>query len=140
MKGRPDGKAQRFAFDLKVTSDAETRAFSRQMGNLGYHLQAAIYTDGIIANGGECNDFYFIAVQRGDRPKVNVRRLKVAAIDTGRSTYKARLREFKVCLLANQWPGYSGPGPEIGEIDLPAWCYSSGGMLELKIGGEAHAL
>lgn len=139
MKTRPDLTGDRFAIELKVTADARTDAFSRQIDSLGYHRQAAIQMDGLNANGRDCCDFLFIAVQRGERPKCNVRRLKQAAIDLGRIEYQHQLRRLKDCLDRNSWPDYSGEG-EIGYIDLPAYAYQRGEEVELNIGGKVVAI
>lgn len=140
MKGRPDLKGPRFAGDLKVTSDARTEAFSKQVANLHYYRQAAIYSDGLEANGEECSDFYLIAVQRGQYPKVNVRRLKLRAIELGRFEYQMLCSQLKDALVSNQWASYSGPGTEIRELDLPEYHYNRGGDLTLTIGGKTAVL
>ena len=124
MMGRPDFILPRGAADLKCTNDASTGGFARTIDNFGYHLQAAIYADGLEANGRECNTFYFIAVQGGERPKVNVRYLKSEAIELGRATYRDLLRDLKDCIERNEWPSYSGPGAEVQPIDLPPYAYA----------------
>jgi len=124
MTGRPDFTLPRAAVDLKFTNRANVNHFARTLTNMGYHRQAAIYTDGLEANGRECNTFYFIAVQGGDRPKVNVRYLKSDALELGRAHYRKMLVELKECIERNEWPGYSGPGTEIHPIDLTNWAYN----------------
>lgn len=126
MMGRPDFILPRGAADLKVTNDASTDGFSRTIDNFKYHWQAAIYSDGIEANGRECNTFYFIAVQSGDRPKVNVRYLKSDALELGRIEYRHALRNLADCIERDVWPSYGGEGSEILQIDLPHYAYERG--------------
>jgi hypothetical protein len=48
--------------------------------------------------GIEANDFYFIAVQPGQRPKVNVRLLDQDSIALGRWVYERDLAAYAECV------------------------------------------
>lgn len=135
MKGRIDFKGPRFAADLKVVSGAKTEELAKTIDRFRWHVQAAIYSDGLEAIGEECNTFYIIAVQSGERPKVNVRYYKSDAIEFGRAEYLSQLADLKACLQGGSWHGYSGASGEVGEIDLPRYAYQRE-ELELVIGGR----
>ena len=53
--------------DLKTTDDASASAFQRKAYQMGYHLQAAFYTD-LVAKVFGCDpadvDFMFCAIER----------------------------------------------------------------------------
>lgn len=117
IKGRTDWlPVSDFVSDFKFTADAETSAFSKTLTNLRLHVQAAMYLD---ISGR--STFYFIAIERGERPRVNVRKCSQRLIDTGRAIYQQQLEELQECLERNHWPGLSGGTGKIEEIDIPEW-------------------
>jgi hypothetical protein len=137
LKGRPDFIGPGYAIDLKTTRDASETAISRTIASYRYYVQAALYSDGLKANGVECEAFYFIFVEAGARPKPNVRKLKQEALELGRMVYHEQLLKVRDCFKANNWPGFSGDGDNILEIDVPTWCHANnGGAFSLTIAGE----
>lgn len=135
LKGRPDIVGDRWAADIKSSRSANARAMSSAIHAYRYHVQAAMYQLGLEKNGRECSTFYFIFVDKGERPKVNVRYLAGRALDLGRFIYTHQLGALAECMKADRWPGYSGDGDEIQPIDLPAWAHDVE-KLELVIGGQ----
>lgn len=123
MKGRPDfiPDSGRFLVDFKFTNDASIEALTKSIVKMRYHVQAAIYWDLVTQAGLELSAFYFVFVQRGDRPRVNVRKLTQRGLDTGRAIYQEQMRNFEECIQSGEWPGLSGGGSEIGEVDIPEW-------------------
>lgn len=118
-KGRPDGMGDGFLLDLKKVADASTNALSRAIATYGYYVQAAYYLDLCASLGIEANDFYFIAVEPGQRPKVNVRRLTLKSIDLGRWVYEKALAEYAECAATGIWPSYTGK--KIDAVEVAAW-------------------
>jgi exodeoxyribonuclease VIII len=140
LAGRPDFVGERFAADLKTCRSANPRSLSHAILQYRYHVQAALYVDGLRANGMDCNDFYFIFVDNSTRPKVNVRLLTQKALDLGRFTYTQQLAILNECIENDRWPGYSGTEDEpVKMIDVPEWAYGAG-ALNLVIGGEICTL
>jgi exodeoxyribonuclease VIII len=110
--------------DIKTTADASNAAFSRSIATYRYHVQAAMYCELAKQNGYQVDDFYFIAIEKGDVPLINVRVLSQAAIELGKITLDAQLRDLKACSESDFWPDYSGADNGPGVIDLPPWSYT----------------
>lgn len=98
-KCRPDYHKGGALIDLKSTSDASFEGFARQVGQLGYHLQGAYYTDVFNeSQGTNYKDFFFIAVENKFPYAVAVYRLDSTHMDHGRLAYKkaiCRYADFK---------------------------------------------
>lgn len=121
MKVRPDWLPNcGVAVDLKTTTDAEERAFTRSILNFGYHRQAALYLDGINAVcGGGYDAFIFIAVEKEEPHRVEVYTLGDDFVDAGRDDYR-RILDIEVTCRANgEYPHFTNP--EIAEIARPSW-------------------
>ena len=129
IKGRADwigalpGGKHRIV-DIKTTADASNAGFARSIANYRYHVQAAMYCELANQNGLQVDDFYFIAIEKGDVPLINVRVLSQAAIELGKITLDAQLRDLKACSESDFWPDYSGADNGPGVIDLPPWSYT----------------
>lgn len=95
LKCRPDYVNGGALIDLKTTRDASFEGFSRQIGNLGYHLQAAFYLD-VYNNsqGTDLNEFFFVAVENGTPHGVAVYQLDEAHIEAGRQAYRQALDTY----------------------------------------------
>jgi hypothetical protein len=139
FKGRADWLSLDggYVVDLKSTVDAGTDAFSRQLSAMRWHCQAALYLKLLWTLGYDSvRSFYFIAVEKVAPYRVNVRKLKDSALEIGLQEIEADLELLERCERDNCWPGLSGRGPSIQEIDLPAWKYADTAPLELTIGGK----
>lgn len=137
IKGRADWLGERHIVDIKTTVDASNRGLSKSIANFRYHVQAAMYLMLAQQNGLNVNDFYFIAIERGEVPLINVRLITQKAIELGRAILDKQLRELKQCRESGFWPDYSGAGDKPGEIDLPDWSYNdTTGMAKISIPKE----
>lgn len=124
IKARPDWLTPRFACDLKCTADVSNEAISRSIATYRWHVQAALYTDGIIANGRECNAFYLICVQSEPPHFVNVKPIALEAIELGRMEYRRGLDLLTECEESGEWPGPGGNDGDGATFDLPGWYYN----------------
>jgi hypothetical protein len=104
--------------DLKTTQDASFAEFSKNIANFRYHVQAAMYTDGLRANGVQAESFVFLCVEKEAPYLVQCFVCDDQMIDIGRTLYKRDLQTYKRCLQTNQWDAYS---PAIVPISLPFW-------------------
>ena len=97
-KCRPDYVKNGALIDLKTTQDASYEGFARQIGNLGYHLQAAYYVDVYNeSQGTNLNEFFFVAVETKAPYAVAIYRLDEAQLEAGRASYRkalAKLADF----------------------------------------------
>src|SRR5690606_23084618 len=86
--------------------------------NYGYDIQAAHYRQVWQAATGEDRPFVFIFQEKSAPHEVCLVRLGSDSLFMADKKI-ARAREiWRICLRANQWPGYPRG---IHEIDLPAW-------------------
>lgn len=114
-KARPDAMRENAIIDLKTTDDASPKAFARSCYNYGYHIQAAMISDGIKYNTGQLiNHFIYVVVEKNPPYANAIYVLDESAIEIGRETYKKSLYKYKECLDSGNWPGY-----ETQTISLP---------------------
>ncbi len=107
--------------DVKTCENASEEAFSKDLYNWNYHMQAAYYLDLIGATS-----FFFIAVEKTAPYAVNVFQLDPDSIDAGRAKYKHLLKKLEECHINNLWPSY---GQEIKTIGIPLWAAKKEGLL-----------
>lgn len=96
MKGRTDFRNfnMKAVIDLKSTQDATRNKLEKDLwsSDLRYHLQAAIYTDGIRTILGDDRwEFYFVYVEKKPPYAVQVVHLPPKAIDIGRIQYRENI-------------------------------------------------
>lgn len=129
LKGRMDyvipGEEFYTVVDLKSTTDASTEAFAKTIASRRYHVQAAMYRRILKALGAPDVRFYFIALETGGLPKVNVRELNQRALDLGDDVLDADLEKLAECRANNRWPEWRDNDGLAGimQIDLPEWAY-----------------
>lgn len=95
LKCRPDYHKAGTLIDIKSTADASFEGFARQIGNLGYHIQAAYYLDVFNASQGtDYKEFFFVAVENKFPFAVAVYRLDSTHIEHGRIAYRKALTRY----------------------------------------------
>jgi hypothetical protein len=118
MKGRIDCLSEdeqgfQTAIDIKTCADASPGAFAKDIAAWQYHAQAAYYSNLVTADF-----FLFIAVEKTPPHAIGIYSLDQAAMERGRSLYRAWLNKLVVCIEEDSWPAYS---PEIETLTLPTW-------------------
>lgn len=94
-KCRPDYHNGGSLIDLKTTMDASYEGFARQIGNMGYHIQAAFYLDVFnLSQETDYKEFYFVAVENVAPYAVAVYRLNPEQIEYGRMAYKQSIKKL----------------------------------------------
>jgi hypothetical protein len=104
--------------DLKSAQQAGPEAFARACWNFGYHGQAAMYSDGLVAAGGKSLPYVLIAVEKESPFAVAVYTVPHEILERGRATYRSYLDRLAVCRKSGEWPGY---GEKEIELTLPQW-------------------
>lgn len=135
-KGRMDGIGERLLLDIKSAHDIRPHAFAAAAYRLGYHLQLAWYSDGLVATGRELETVKILVVQSKEPFDVAVYDFGTQAHKRGVDEYEAALDTLLACRASNVWPGIA----DEGEIDfqLPAWSQPHDDA-ELTFGGEPLA-
>ena len=132
MKGRTDFRnfPRKAIIDLKSTQDASPDKLERDLWStdLRYHLQAAIYTDGIRTI---CNDeqweFFFVYVEKKPPYAVQVVHLPAKAIELGRIQYRENIIDLlkwldRATSALKRGEGlFSSFEEKIIEFSPPAW-------------------
>lgn len=122
-KARLDAWGDGIVVDIKTTTDASPDGFARHAYDLGYHLQAAWYVDGLEAVTGWKASFYFVAVEKDSR-LVTVHHATHDFLQRGREAYERALAQFESAWESGVWPGYA---PGIHDLDVPEWFVRKGG-------------
>lgn len=136
IKCRPDYYNEKLGVivDLKTTTSASE--FAKSVGNFNYHLQAAMYSDILSANGLAAKGFLFIVVEKTAPYIVGFYELSANAVEFGRECYqnaldkiialKAGKLEFPACAELRVDENGKIEQKIIQTIDLPSWVYSKG--------------
>lgn len=104
LRCRPDYLG-RFCSDLKSTQDAREAEFLRSAYRMGYHVSAAMYTDGIQQVTGEHHPFLFIAIEKTPPFLCAVYGLDDYSAERGWSIYQEFKLRLAECLVTGKWEG-----------------------------------
>lgn len=123
-KCRPDAlflsDSINYACDLKTSKDGSPRAFKFDIDEYGYHIQAAMVSEGCKhALNIDMRDFLHAIVESKDPYAVAVYPLDQRSLEQGRKLFKKALCDLKECLEADKWPSY-----ETQEISLPEYIFN----------------
>lgn len=117
-KGRVDYYRGGVAIDLKTTTDASPSEFAKSIAGYRYHVQAALYLQGLQACGEKPKGFIFVAVEKEPPYAVGVYELHPEDIGKGYLAVARGLSTMAQCLRTDHWPAYSD---HIELLRLPAW-------------------
>lgn len=98
--------------DLKTCLTAEPEKFAKDLINLGYPIQEAMYREGFQADA-----FAFVAVEKGTNT-VQVYTLDDLFDQAGYFIYRQALNQWGEYLQNNNWPTYRDG---VSQLDCPEW-------------------
>ena len=107
--------------DLKTCADASTEAFMRDAVRMGYHVQCAMYCEGVKAVTGKESSFVFVAVEKEPPYAINILKADDAFLLYGMDEYRYLIGLYHECRTRNEWPGYAGLATDINTLELPPW-------------------
>lgn len=110
--------------DLKTTMDIDAKRFAGTAYRMGYHIQAAFYRSGLIANGLDAPPFRIVAVEASPPHDVAVFVLDDDALWRGEVEMADLLAKVAAGKFSQQWPGRY---PDETALTLPAWAFGDGG-------------
>ena len=135
-KSRHLPKAHFVIADIPYNLGANASEFGKSIGNFNYHIQQALYSDILMANGLAVNGFVFVVVEKTPPYMVGFFTLSEKAVEFGRECYQNALDKIIALKAQNlEFPDFAGLSIDengqinqkiIQEIDLPAWVYSKG--------------
>lgn len=105
--------------DLKTTNDASTNAFIRDAVKYGYHVQAAHYINGVVANGlnhGKPVEWWFVVVEKKGPYAVNLIKAETSFLDEGQYKVATLLDKLEECMRVDEYPGYG-----VNTLRMPEW-------------------
>lgn len=110
--------------DIKTTASACRWKFSKQIDDLGYHIQAAMHFEGCdtIAKSPQ-RRYLYIAVEKEAPYAMGFYELEPDAIEQGAREYRRLLTRFAHCLEKDEWPGYTAD--QIGYISIPSYAFDA---------------
>lgn len=123
VKCRPDiyNKTHALMADVKNMNSASPIAFQKSLGEYGYHVQHAMYSD-VWSRGTDMpvDAFFFIVFEKSEPPLVAVYELSPATVAEGHAIYRQALDRYAECVRNKEWPGY---GTGVQRVDLKRWDY-----------------
>lgn len=109
--------------DYKTAGSAKTDVFNQSIYKYGYHLQAAMYSEGVMrAMDLEYRpEFWFVVQEKSAPYAVNVVTIPETVMQAGIDVYREYLGIYHQCRETDYWYGYNGPFDEPTEAYLPGW-------------------
>ena len=126
VKCRPDlfNKSLSIAVDLKTAVSASPDDFAKAVGQRGYHMQEAVYTDVFSrASGIDVNGFVFVVIEKPsdeNPPIIQCYELDNNAVAEGHAQYRKALAKYADCVKKDEWPAY---GDACRTLSLRKWDY-----------------
>ena len=118
FRGVPDGIGPGYILDLKTTKDASPHKFGSDAFRMLYHMQAALYMEGLRALGYDVKSYYIVAVESAAPHPVSVFKFTSDILDAGKQKIDSLIDRF------DAWDGNEcGYHPDVDFIylDAPNW-------------------
>lgn len=111
-----------YVVDYKTTQCAETFRFNSDIMKLGYYMQAAMYTEGVMKAKKlkKRPGFLFVAQEKKAPFSVNVIEVSEEVMGAGIAKFHQLLDKYHQCKVLDQWPGYLN-GNVPNDSFLPTW-------------------
>ena len=111
--------------DYKTALSAETTRFCNEIPKLGYHLQAAMYTEGVMKKKRlkYRPDFIFVVQEKKEPYSVNVIYVPFdsGVMLYGQDQFRELLGILHQCKLTDNWYGFTGAFGDMNEAFLPGY-------------------
>lgn len=107
--------------DLKSTIDVGRDNFGRSSHRFEYHVQGALYQDGVFALTGNRIPVYIVAIEKTLPHDIVVYEVTDDALNLGRSVYEDRMAKVRACRESNE---YRGVSDEVCVLELPDYAYT----------------
>lgn len=104
--------------DLKSSQFASYSMFGKAVNNYYYHVQDALYSDGMKKITGEYWAFLFVVVENVAPYNVALYELDADAKNMGATLYRSCMRTYAEAKNNNKWEAYPN---EIRRLTLPPW-------------------
>lgn len=121
ITGQPDCVIPKMSLcvEIKRSFASSPEAFERQAFAMGYHVQAAAYTELLAKRYGRPFGFVWIVVEADAPHSVGVYAPDDAMLEAGRLELKGIMSKLNECFSTNSWPGPAGN--DVKMISLKSW-------------------
>ena len=111
-----------YVVDYKTTQCAETNRFNSDLWKLGYYMQAAMYTEGVMhaKKLRKRPGFLFVAQEKKAPYSVNVIEVSEEVMNAGVAKFHQLLEKLHACKAIDRWPGYFD-GDVPNDAFVPNW-------------------
>lgn len=107
LKCRPDWLIENgetvFVLDLKTTESNQPRKFKRSIEDYGYHVQAAMYSDGVREITGKLTEFYFVGVEKEPPYVCCIHEIAPDSLRMAHGLYRDALNDLRECLASGNF-------------------------------------
>ena len=119
-RARPDKLVQSpsILVDLKTTADISDRGIERTILSFGYHLQMALYMQGLAAVGKPVDHAVIVWVENVAPYEARATLLNQLWIDIADAELAVLKVKHAECVAQGEWPGFEDA---ITDVDPPAW-------------------
>lgn len=118
LRIRLDAYHPDISFDLKTTRHARPEAFARDAVELGYDLQAFMYSLGRrLYEGTPMASFVFIAAETSEPHSIGTFEAGATFLENGAAKFESCLATFKACTETGYWPDLSCHGT----LEITPW-------------------
>lgn len=109
--------------DYKTTSSAKPDVFNYAIFKYGYHLQAAMYSEGVMKalSLPERPGFAFIAQEKKPPYAANIVVVTPEVMTAGVDMFRFGIGKYHDCKETGCWYGYNGPFGDMNETYLPGY-------------------
>ena len=111
-----------YVVDYKTTQCAETFRFNSDIFKMGYFMQAAMYTEGVMVAKKlrKRPGFLFVAQEKKAPYSVNVIEVSEEVMGAGIAKFRQLMDKYHECKVMDQWPGYLN-GNIPNDAFVPNW-------------------
>lgn len=119
LKSETDILHPHLIVDLKTAADVEPEAFSKQICNLGYHVQAAGYTEAVKQKTGKTLPFVFACIKNKPSYCVELIDLSEKYLRMGYERLQELIAFYQQCVERDEWK--SPTWGRVMTVDPPPW-------------------
>ena len=118
-----DLNGQPVVVDYKTANNAKTEVFNRKIFDLGYHLQAYMYTEAVMRELKleDRPPFVFVVQEKTAPYAVNCIMVTEPVILSGMDCFRELIGILHQCLETGVFYGYNGKDNDLNEALLPKW-------------------
>lgn len=112
---------QDYIVDLKTATNADNEHFQKDAIKYGYHLQAAMYSEGVKRAAGKSCKFVFLVIEKNPPYAINVFQADELFCQYGFDIFRELIGMYHECKASGNWWGYLGKYDMVNGLSLPAW-------------------